>query len=127
MKREIAYTWSSTLEECQMRFPCARYELDSDDVYFRAINGTSARILFRWLCQLKMAPHSYDWITNLERMFFGKKESYWTESPKELAPGIEKLASNQKITSFFNINDFEQNRSLTSAMDSQQAISTFGY
>ena len=86
-----ASVWGSTAEERRMRFPCDRYLCGIDGEYFRATDvRTPAAVLFRWLCQLKVAPYSYDLIDN-----FGRR------SPKELTPGVENLARGQKPMSFF--------------------------
>ncbi len=128
MEQSIAYTWGSTFAEREMVFPCDRYMSDSDDVYFRAIDvNAPAPILFRWLCQLKVASYSYDWIDNLERAFFeGQERIPSPYSPKELTPGTQTLAPDQRFMGVFKLVEFDQNRHLTMIMDAPQAIAIFG-
>lgn len=59
-------------------------------------------LLWRWLCQLRAAPYSYDWIDN-----FGRR------SPQHLQPGLEELEVGQKLLIAFRIAAFETGRSLT--------------
>ncbi len=128
MERGIAYTWGSTHEERLMPFPCDRYMDSSDEAYFRAIDVKApTKILFRWLCQLKVGSYSYDWIDRLEGVFFKVTESISEyPSPKQLLPGIENLAPGQRVMGIFKLVEFEQNRHLTIVMDDEQAISMFG-
>ena len=72
-------------------------------------------MFFRWLCQLKVAPYSYDLIDN-----FGRR------SPKELTPGVENLARGQKLMGIFELVDFERDGHLTVTMSDPRAISIFG-
>ncbi len=112
----LASVWGSTPEERRMRFPCDRYLSGIDGEYFRATNvNAPAAVLFRWLCQLKVAPYSYDLIDN-----FGRR------SPKELTPGVENLARGQKLMSIFELVDFERDRHLTVTMSDPRALSIFG-
>ncbi|WP_411813403.1 hypothetical protein [Chlorogloeopsis sp. ULAP02] len=126
--RNIAYTWGSTPEERLMPFPCDRYIENSDEAYFRAINvKASERILFRWLCQLKVGSYSYDWIDRLERMFFPVQNSILEPpSPKQLIPGVENLALGQRVMGIFKLVEFEKNQHLTIVMDDERAIDMFG-
>ena len=127
MKKAIAYVWGSTAEERLREFPCDQHIINSDDVYFRAISvEASASTLFRWLCQLKIAAYSYDWIGTFENIFL-ERTFRWHKSPKKLTSGIENLACGQKIMDIFKIIGFEKNRSLTIEMEYPKAISTFGY
>lgn len=58
-------------------------------------------MVFRWLCQLRVAPYSYDWLDNRGR-----------KSPQTLTPGVDRLEPGQKMMGF-ELVEFEQDRSLT--------------
>jgi hypothetical protein len=99
----IGRTWGSTAEERRMAFPCDRYVGAPDDAYFRAVDiAAPPAHVFRWLCQLRAAPYSYDWIDNLGR-----------RSPRELTPGLEQLEIGQRVMSIFDLVEFERDRHLT--------------
>ena len=95
--------WGSTPEERALSFPCDRFLSRVDDVLYRGITvAAPAPIVFRWLCQLRVAPYSYDWIDN-----FGRT------SPRELVPGLERLHLGARVMTFFELVDFEPDRQLT--------------
>jgi hypothetical protein len=58
--------------------------------------------LYRWLCQLRVAPYSYDWIDNRGH-----------RSPRHLIPGLENLEIGQTMMTIFDLTDFEKDRHLT--------------
>ncbi len=112
----IAHTWGSTSIERTMPFPCDRYLPQPEGTYFRAVDVQApAHVLFRWLCQLKVAPYSYDWIDN-----FGH------QSPRHLIAGLENLEVGQRVMSIFKLVEFEPDRHLTIVMTTPRAIALFG-
>ena len=112
----LALTWGSTPEEREMPFPCDALLPEADGEYFRAVDVRAPKeVLFRWLCQLKVAPYSYDLLDN-----FGRR------SPHRLIPGVENLARGQKVMTIFEIVEFEKDRHLTVALSEPRAIALFG-
>jgi hypothetical protein len=97
------YTWGSTAAERLAPYPCDR-EVDApDEAYFRAVDvDASPPVVFRWLCQLRAAPYSYDWIDNLGR-----------ESPRRLTPGLDALERGQDVMGVFRLVDFARDDHLT--------------
>ena len=95
--------WGSTPEERARPFPCDRYLPDADDVLDRAVDVSALpEMLFRWLCQLRAAPYSYDWIDNRGR-----------RSPHVLTTGLEQLEAGQRFMTIFRLVEFEPGRSIT--------------
>ena len=111
-----AVAWGTTVRERAMGFPCDRFLPDADGEYFRAVDvAAPAEVLFRWLCQLKVAPYSYDLIDN-----FGRR------SPRELTPGIEDLARGQRVMTIFELADFRENEHLTLTLGGPLSNALFG-
>jgi hypothetical protein len=101
--REAVWEWGSAPEERERSYPCDRFLPDADQIIHRAVDvDAPASVSFRWLCQLRVAPYSYDWIDNRGR-----------RSPRELTPGIEALEVGQRVMTIFELVDFEPGRSLT--------------
>ncbi|MEP6952484.1 MAG: hypothetical protein ABI950_00320 [Solirubrobacteraceae bacterium] len=95
--------WGATAAEAATGFPCDRLLPDADVALFRAVDvAAPAATTFRWLCQLRVAPYSYDAIDN-----FGKP------SPRALTPGLERLEAGQRFMRIFRLAGFEPGRSLT--------------
>src|SRR5262245_59148462 len=91
-QRSVVYVWGTTLEERTMPFPCDQSLQVYDDVLHRGIDVlASPGVLFRWLCQLRVAPYSYDWLDNWGR-----------QSPRALTPGAEQLALGQRVMRIFS-------------------------
>jgi len=111
-----AYTWGSTPRERSAPFPCDAYLPDADAVLFRAADvGAPPQVLFRWLCQLKVAPYSYDLLDNLGR-----------RSPRALTPGAEDLERNQRVMTIFRLAEFERGVHLTLTLASPRGVAVFG-
>ena len=99
----IAWTWGSTAAERAAAFPCDRFLPEPDAALFRAVDvDAPPPAVFRWLCQLRVAPYSYDWIDN-----FGR------QSPQQLTPGLEDLAIGQSVMGIATLADFERDRHVT--------------
>jgi len=99
----IGLNWGATAEERAQPFPCDPYLVDADDACYRAVTvDAPAPVVFRRLCQLQLAPYSYDWIDNWGR-----------RSPQELVPGAEELEEGQRVLSIFRLVEFERDRHLT--------------
>jgi len=99
----IARTWGTDAAEWALPFPCNRYVDDPDTAYFRGVTvRANPTTLFRWLCQLRVTPYSYDWIDNRGR-----------RSPQTLTPGMEALAVGQSVMRIFTLVEFAHDRHLT--------------
>lgn len=95
--------WGSTAAERAETFPCDRFLLGADRALFRAIDVRApASVSFRWLCQLREAPYSYDALDN-----FGRR------SPQQLTAGLDRLEVGQRVMTIFRLVGFEPGRSLT--------------
>lgn len=95
--------WGSTAAERARRYPCdGLIEAPAASLY-RAIDVEAPQeVVFRWLCQLRAAPYSYDKLDN-----FGRR------SPQELTPGLERLEPGQRVATIFRLVEFEPGESLT--------------
>lgn len=95
--------WGATGAERAARYPCDDLDFPHDEAYYRAVRiDAPPDLVFRWLCQLRVAPYSYDWLDN-----FGRR------SPPHLTPGLEALAPGQRVMIIFRIVSFAAGRSLT--------------
>jgi hypothetical protein len=105
MANDPARTWGTTSAERALAFPG---DLPGDEhgrALWRGISvAAPAPVVFRWLCQLRAAPYSYDWIDNGGR-----------PSPPALTPGLDALAVGQTVMSIFRLESFEVPVELTLA------------
>lgn len=103
MLRRLGYSWGETETEREARYPCDDLIAEPHQEAYRALDvHAPAAIVWRWLCQLRVAPYSYDWVDNRGR-----------RSPQELTPGADDLELGQRALVFFEIAGFERDRSLT--------------
>jgi hypothetical protein len=94
--------WGSSPEERAAAYPCDELIARPEGVVFRAVAvAAPAALVFRWLCQLRVAPYSYDWIDN-----FGRR------SPRQLIDGLDRLEIGQRFM-IFRLAAFETDRSIT--------------
>jgi hypothetical protein len=105
--------WGSTERERAAHYPCDELIDGPRHELFRAVDvDARVAVLFRWVCQLRAAPYSYDLLDNLGR-----------RSPRTLTPGLDDLEVGQRVMTIFRLASFEPGRSLT--VDAHTAL--FGY
>ena len=107
--------WGATAEEVAATYPCD--ELSSGPGRLLRAVGTPAPAadVYRWLCQLRVAPYSYDWIDNGGRT-----------SPRRLVPGLDELAVGQRIASIFEVAQFTPDREITMTIRRGRLQQLFG-
>jgi hypothetical protein len=77
--------------------------LAPEETWYRAVTVyASVERVFRWICQLRAAPYSYDWIDN-----FGR------QSPRQLIDGLERLEIGQRVMTIFRVDSFLIDRFMT--------------
>ena len=113
----ISHAWGTSPSERALPFLCDALIPNPDAVLFRGVTiAAPAERIFRWLCQLRVAPYSYDWLDNGGR-----------RSPRALTPGLENLAVGQSVMRIFALAAYEPNRHLTIRIKpSTSASRTFG-
>jgi hypothetical protein len=104
--------WGSTAAERAASYPCDDHIGEEAASCFRAVDvDAPPDVTFRWLCQLRVAPYSYDLLDN-----FGRK------SPQELKEGLDKLEIGQRFMTVFELVDFEPAKQITLLLVSASAV-----
>jgi hypothetical protein len=99
----LGLSWGATAGERALPLACDRLLPGAGVVAHRAITiDAPPDVVFRWLCQLRAAPYSYDVLDNLGR-----------RSPRELTPGLERLAAGQRFMSLFQLSSFAPGEHIT--------------
>lgn len=102
----VPEVWGATADEVARSYPCDALLPESGATWFRAVTVRApASVVFRWLCQMRVAPYSYDLLDNLGR-----------RSPRTLTPGAEQLAAGQRVMTIFELVHFTPNAHLTIRM-----------
>ncbi|MEU5285052.1 hypothetical protein AB0G97_13750 [Streptomyces sp. NPDC020755] len=108
--------WGTRPEELTAAYPCDGLLSGPVEEWFRAVTVRADRAtVFRWLCQLRIAPYSYDLLDN-----FGRR------SPRALTPGADALEIGQRVMTIFELTGFERDRHLTMVLDTPWARRAFG-
>lgn len=90
LRRLDPRVWNATPEEVAAGYPCDRHMSVPFRSFVRSVDvAAPVPVVYRWLCQLKVAPYSYDLVDNLGR-----------RSPRTLTPGAEELRVGQKFLIF---------------------------
>ena len=101
--RGWAANWGAEPEELGRSLPCDRLLPDAAIVVHRAVSvDAHVPLVYRWLCQLRAAPYSYDLLDNLGR-----------RSPQQLTPGLDLLEPGQRVMTLFELDSFERNEHVT--------------
>jgi len=99
----LGASWGVEPAEKDLAYPCDEIAGSFDADYYRGVTVEAPPVtVFRWLCQLRAAPYSYDWIDNWGR-----------RSPRRLTPGLENLAVGQTMMTIFDLIAFERDVHLT--------------
>jgi hypothetical protein len=107
--------WGTLPGEDALRFDGDRVTPGREG-WLRAVDvRAGAATTFRWLCQLRVAPYSYDWIDNGGR-----------RSPRALTPGVDDLAAGQRWMTIFDLVAFAPGEQLTFRMSDRGARRLFG-
>jgi hypothetical protein len=95
--------WGATDDDVRRPLPCDRLLPDAELVVHRAVDVAAApELVFRWLCQLRAAPYSYDLVDNFPR-----------RSPRRLTPGLDRLVVGQPAMRIFHIVSFTRREQIT--------------
>jgi len=91
-----ASAWGATASERAASLPCDELLPAARCRWDRAISiDAPGALVYRWLCQLRLAPYSYDLLDNLGR-----------RSPRELIAGTERLKIGQRFMRIFSLASF---------------------
>jgi hypothetical protein len=99
----LGENWGASAREQAIALPCDELIPAAPLRLHRAVAiDAPAAVVFRWLCQLKIAPYSYDLLDNFAR-----------RSPRELTHGVEKLVLGERFMSIFKLESFSTDRQIT--------------
>lgn len=98
-----ASSWGAQPGELRAPIPADALLPDPDERWLRAVDVAAPALLtWRWLCQLRAAPYSYDLVDNLGR-----------RSPQELTPGLDALEHGQRVMTLFTLESWVPGEHLT--------------
>ena len=93
----LPLVWGATAEEVARPYPADTTAPAPALLMTRAITvAAPVGVTWRWLCQIAVAPYSYDWIDNRGR-----------RSPQELTPGADRLELGQTMAVVFRLVSFD--------------------
>jgi hypothetical protein len=96
-------SWGATRSERAMSMPCDVLATDARTRADRAISvAAPPSIVFAWMCQLRVAPYSYDLLDN-----FGRR------SPRKRDPCLLHLEVGQRFMTLFRLSSFVEGEHIT--------------
>ncbi len=108
--------WGATPAEIADRYPCDELVPGPTESWFRAVDvDAEPAAVYRWLCQLRLAPYSYDLVDNCGR-----------RSPRTLTPGVADLALGQPMMRIFTLAGFVRDLEVTVRITDPVARLMFG-
>lgn len=106
----LPWSWGATDAERAADYPCTALVPEPANRMIRAVDvAAPAEVVFRWLCQLRVAPYSYDLVDNLGR-----------RSPRTLTPGLDDLVVDAPFLMIFKIASWVEGREITAAARSRR-------
>lgn len=112
----IATAWGVTHDERQREYPCDLLMPSPAGRLLRAVDAAAPTdVVFRWLCQFRAAPYSYDWIDNGGR-----------RSPRVPLPWCWDLQAGQTFSRIFTLDSFVTDQHLTVRMMPGTGTRLFG-
>lgn len=99
----LASSWGAAAGERAATLPCDDLAPANRSVADRAISiAAPPEIVFGWLCQLRVAPYSYDLLDNWGR-----------RSPRRRDPRLTRLAVGQRFMTMFVLHSFVDSEHIT--------------
>ncbi len=111
----VARTWGTTAAERERAYPCDDVLAPGDDLFRGVDVAAPATVAYRRLCQLRLAPYSYDWIDNWGR-----------RSPRQLVRGVDDVSVGDRVMTIFTLVDFRRDEHLTVRLTAPRARRLFG-
>ncbi len=103
---KLPQSWNSTSAEEADHYVADDFAVTDAQRFIRAVTVEApADTTYRWLCQLRVAPYSYDLLDNWGR-----------RSPRTLTPGADGLEVGQRFVEIARIVAFEPGRHVTSVI-----------
>lgn len=100
MAGRLPLAWGTTEADLALALPADTLVEGLTLAITRAVAvDAPAATTWRWVCQLAVAPYSYDWIDNRGR-----------RSPRELTPGAEELRVGQRMVMVYDLTEVEPGR-----------------
>ncbi|MBD0322900.1 MAG: hypothetical protein ICV72_05865 [Aldersonia sp.] len=110
-------SWGETASERAAPLPCDELMPDAQLVLHRAVDvAAPAELAYRWLCQLRVAPYSYDLLDNRGQ-----------RSPRELTPGLDELEVGQPMCKIFTLASFTPGSQVTLELTDPVGLRLFGH